>query len=79
MLKGRTAYLQVYNNIQERWMLRKGLNIKANWKPLCYKCEQNNMFSAEVYKLNELVRSNFRRALILKKIQVLWAALKVSH
>lgn len=60
MLKGRIAYLQVNNNIQERWMLMKWLNIKANSKPLCYKCEQNNTFSAEVYNLNELVRSNFR-------------------
>lgn len=60
MLEGRIAYLKVNNNIQERWLLMKWLNIKANWKPLCYKCEQNNMFSAEVYKLNELVRSNFK-------------------
>lgn len=33
---------------------------KADWKPLCHKCEQNNMFSAEVYKLNKLIRCNFR-------------------
>lgn len=60
MLEGRIAYLKVNNNIQERWLLMKWLTIKANWKPLCYKCEQNNMFSAEVYKLIELVRSNFK-------------------